>query len=117
MVSSQQVCSECYQGVTNPICEKCHTRQLALWLNDYEVDPKLISHIIRRIRQSYSLEEVNEMPCIICDTELVSICTYCYFFKVERVLRSLNLPDEMVEHFLQIFNYKLYNSIFSRDED
>jgi len=116
-MATSQVCANCYQGVTNPVCEKCHTKQLALWLDDHEVDPKLISHIIRRIRKIPALENPEYMPCIICNIEAVSLCTYCYFFKVEKILRSLNLPEEMIDHFLQIFNYKLYNSVFSREED
>ena len=117
MSADNQVCINCYQGITNPICEKCHTKQLALWLTDHEVDPRIILHIVRRLRKGFSLEGLNEMPCIFCNTELVSTCTYCYFFKVERILRSLNLSEEMIEYFLQIFNYELYNSVFSREED
>lgn len=117
MVRNQQVCVSCYQGISNPICEKCHTKQLAVWLNDYDANPKIITNIIRRMRKSFSIEKANDALCIICGTELVSICTYCYFFKVDKVLQTLNLPEETIENFLEIFNYKLYNSIFSREED
>ena len=115
MESKREVCVNCYQGITNPICEKCRTKQLAIWLNDAEIDPSTTTKIIRKIRENLSFNYNNESLCILCGSELITICTYCYFFKVDRILRSLNLTDETIEEFLQLFNYRLYHAFFRND--
>jgi hypothetical protein len=109
----ENVCTHCSEKITNPICEKCYTRQLALWLNDTQMNPAISSKIIKKIRQNLSDETLNDIPCIICNTESVSTCTYCYFFKVENILKNLNLPEEFIEDYKTIFNYKLYKAFYS----
>ena len=112
-MAQEQLCTNCFQGVTNPICEKCHTKQLALWLNDSGFHHKTIRYIVSRIRKDLESEGTNESLCILCSRDLISLCTFCYFFKVDEVLRELDLPGEMIEEFLETFNYKLYKGRYS----
>jgi hypothetical protein len=86
-------------------------------MSDHDVDKAIIDSITSKIRERYPGENLNNMPCIICGTETVSTCTYCFFFKIENILMSLNIPEEMIMHFLQIFNYKLYHEVFTKEED
>ena len=118
MESKSKVCTECYQGISNPICEQCYTKQLTIWLHSQGVDSMITSMISRAIRQRFPDESELETDdqCILCLIQTASLCTYCYFFKIERILRSLNLPEPMIDHFLEIFNYKLYSAIYTRDD-
>ena len=110
-MANKELCSNCYQGITNPICEKCKTKELAVWMNDYPINQKIIRYVIGKIRNSYATpHENNEAFCILCCSELLTICTYCYFLKVEKILTELALPEETVEKFLETFNYKLYHN-------
>jgi hypothetical protein len=110
-----QVCASCFQGITNPVCEKCYTKQLALWLNDYASDANSTEKIVGKIRLNFS-HKSDETVCINCQKENVSICTYCYFFKIESLLRNSNLPEEIMESFLEVFNYPLYKDFMSDDD-
>ena len=107
MPQNTQVCSQCFQGITNPICEVCHTKQLAIWMNDYGFPPRTIQKVVKEIRRQTPTQDYENF-CILCNTENVSICTFCFFFKVENILTKLDLPSEVVAHFLAVFNYKLY---------
>ena len=112
MIRDIQTCLDCSKGITNQICERCYTRQLALWMNDHGVDFEVINYITEEIKAKFPKENLNDSICILCRKKTVSICTCCYFFKIKRILDSLDLPEEMIEHFLQIFNYKLYNAAY-----
>ncbi len=107
-MNTQELCTQCYQGITNPVCTKCHTKQLALWLNDNCVNPKIIFYIIRKIKKDFVPNCKNRELCILCNKEILSLCTYCYFFKIENALNSLNFAESSIEKFLEIFNYNLF---------
>ena len=107
IIGEDQVCIHCYHIAVNPICEKCYTKQIYFWLSYQEINPKITSNIIKNIKEKFSSENQCDMLCIICNTELVSTCTFCYFFKVENILRKLNLSEKIIDNFLEIFNYKI----------
>jgi hypothetical protein len=107
---NQELCINCYQGITNPICGDCYTKQLAQWFNEIEDDSKLKSSIIKKIIAELPHDSSNDMFCIICAEKIVSLCTYCFFFNVEKILRESSLPPEKIEQFLTTFNYNLYQT-------
>lgn len=110
-----QVCSSCFQGVSNPVCEKCYTKQLAFWLKDYAPNNQALNKIVKKIKSDFSYDQ-TDTACINCEQEKVSICTYCYFFKIERILRNSKLPEEIMDSFLEVFNYPLYKDLTTDDE-
>ena len=115
MNSKKEVCIICSQAITNPVCEKCHTKQLSLWINDQNIPPHAAQRIVGNVKKKFSIEPQNNSFCIICSQEIVSVCTYCFFFKVESVLRDAGLQEESLEEFLQTFNYELYEENYLPD--
>jgi len=115
MVKVQNVCLNCYEAITNPTCERCYAKEIELWIKDIFPEKEVAKKIIRKLKSSFPIDSFGEPACILCKKEMTNICMYCYFFKVERLLKSLNLPEEVLESFLQTFNYKLYDSIWVND--
>ena len=100
----------CYRGITNPICGECYTKQLSAWLSEIENSLKIIGYIIKKVRGELPSENTNDTFCILCNEKMVCLCTYCFFFNVEKILKESNLPREKIAQFLTAFNYKLYST-------
>lgn len=103
-------CNNCYNVITEPICNECYLKELKIWLEKCFLNELLIVSIIARAKQKFKEESINESICILCETENVSICTYCYFSKIHNILVSSNLPRELIDEFLEMFNYSLYRA-------
>ena len=112
-----QVCLHCYQQITNPFCNKCCSEQLALWLNEFPIHPKLIIKIIAKTRNDSFPINTTDILCTKCGTELVSVCAYCFILNVENILEELEFPREIRKNLLEIFNHKLYNKGLSQRKD
>lgn len=71
-----QVCTQCYQSIKSPICAKCQTRQLALWLDNQGVNPRIIVLIISRVKSKIPSTIIFDKGdiCLICNEELLSLC-------------------------------------------
>ncbi len=109
MQKDTEICMNCYRALTNPICESCYSNQIAVWLNDYSDVPKAFkNHIVSKIIDSINYNGFSQTTCLLCNEENLSICTYCFFFKVERILKDSNLSEHMTKKFQELFNYKLY---------
>lgn len=104
----QHLCINCFEGITNPVCEKCFLKQIEYWLIDRKVGSESRKIIIKNIKnQMPKGETLNEIECIICGKENVSLCSYCFFLKVVKVLKTLHFKEDAMENFLEIFNYSL----------
>ena len=106
MIYKQNLCVKCSEAITNPICGRCHMQQVQHWLRDINVNPILGKLIAGKIKQEVAKDTLNETTCIVCGKETLSSCSYCFFLAVTRVLQELNFPLNIVENFLEIFNYR-----------
>jgi len=98
-------CVVCMHPITNPICEKCYTKEIELWLDDMNIDEKMKKSILREIKKQVTHEHVNESECIICNHRNVDICSYCFFLAVSRALKKIKLKEKIIEEFYRLFNY------------
>ena len=107
MITEQNLCVQCYESITNPICEECHLKEIKHWLEDRKLSGLTKSIIISAIKAAMPKESINENKCILCGNNTLSTCSYCFFLISARVLKELNLSRELVEEFLETFNYTL----------
>lgn len=107
-ITNNYSCINCFQNITNPICTRCYTKHIKLWLEDNRIEEEIINQVMLKIRDNVGKEDLNELDCIICGNEAVSLCTYCYFFKIESLLIKFNFSDSLIQDFQETFNYKLY---------
>lgn len=113
MMEEQNFCVQCYESITNPVCEKCHMEEVKIWLQDTGLDSMTKSVILTSIKSAMPIETMNENVCILCDKSTLSTCSYCFFLISARVLKELNLGKEIIEHFLESFNYRLGHSEYA----
>ena len=89
-------CTKCGDEMINPICESCRTKQLAILLNNNGVKPRIISYIIRKVRNNSFSHIWSDALCAICENELVYLCDNCYLKKVRDSLAAFALPDKLL---------------------
>jgi hypothetical protein len=113
MIAEQNLCVQCYEPITNPVCEACHLKEVAIWLEDTGLDGITKSLVLAGIRHSIPEEAMNETNCILCGENTLSTCSYCFFLATARVLRKLNIREDLMESFLETFNYRLGHSEYT----
>ena len=78
-----------------------------MWFNDLQINPIFKRFAINKIKNRLLIDGINETGCILCGSDNVDVCFYCFGFIAIEVLRELNLTDNMIESFSDSFNYKL----------
>ena len=107
---AQEGCVVCSQEITNPICAKCHKNHILVWLQDHPIAEDVKKEIQSNINKKLIKETDNETKCIICGKGTVSICSYCFYFNVEKIINKESLPNEILKEFEQSFHYELYET-------
>ena len=100
-------CENCIEIITNPICPKCFMKQVNYWLIDLKANKFARKIIMDKIKEELSNETLNKTECIICKNEKVSLCSYCIFLKIVRILKEFNFDKQLTEDFQEIFDYHL----------
>jgi hypothetical protein len=105
------LCIDCYESITNPICVNCFIKQINHWLKDNRLNPETKKVLIYEIKKE--LNNINnreaETTCTVCHKNDVSICSYCFFLRVNKILTKLHMSKELKNQFLEIFNYRQGN--------
>ena len=105
MVKVIDLCTDCVQVITNPICPNCFSRQVLSWLRD----KNLPENKMKKIRQFLKIlvREAGETPsdtkCIICGNKKVNLCLYCFTNKAARIVER-NTNEEVIESFNEDFD-------------
>lgn len=93
------------QQITNPICMGCYIKQIDAWLKDIHMTAIPRSVIISQLKKNMKYDSVNETECVICKKDNVSVCSYCFFKRVSRILHGMEVRAEFIDTFLASFNY------------
>jgi hypothetical protein len=100
-------CAICLESITDPVCIYCYIKQVKTWFRDINVNPLVGKFAVNKIKDKLLVGGISEINCILCGSENVDICFYCFGFMTVQILRELNLPDSMIESFSESFNYDL----------
>jgi len=92
------------------MCPYCFARQVRTWLNEKRISKETIFAIeedLRKITNHFD-DKVSEVRCVICGSERVSLCTFCFINKVYRILHKHLGKTEVLHEFEEIFNKDLW---------
>jgi glycosyltransferase involved in cell wall biosynthesis len=107
------VCSSCDRRIINPVCPTCRLEELQAWLRDQDLAAEKKTLLLDKAAQVFPLKSESTVPCISCKKNTVSMCTYCFFLKFEKILRSSKVSDEVIQSYWKVFNYRIYQKDFS----
>ena len=97
-------CVVCGDSISDPVCRGCYIKQTEILLTTYFINdlnlPEIANEIIlRKIKNKFPTEILNDTECILCGKDNVSICRYCFSIILTNILRGLNFTEEMIENF------------------
>jgi hypothetical protein len=104
------LCKNCFESITNPICKDCFIIQIDYYLKDKKINNEERKLILNKINVQLSTEAFNnpeeQTECILCKKEEVSVCSYCLFLRISRILKKIGIKKELTDDFLKSFNYR-----------
>lgn len=104
--SIDENCQICLHPITNPVCNSCYLKQVENWLISQGMRAFERGIVLSKIKENLPGEGLNPHLCIACLNEHLSLCSYCFFFNVARILRELNFSEKFLENFDEVFNYE-----------
>ena len=106
MAYKKEVCEICLQPISHPICSECYLKHVEYWLRDLnkEIDDRAF---LGRVKKAISKDSLNETECVVCGKKEVSMCSYCTFLRMSRVLVKLDFETKEKENFEEIFNHNI----------
>ena len=105
-------CIVCYEPITNPICRKCYIKQIGAWIKDLGLNSMETKITLNQVKKDVPKLTVPSSNCILCQKENISLCSYCLFLKATHTLQKMNFPDNLINQFLEIFNYQNWDSAY-----
>ena len=92
-------CITCGDSISDPVCRSCYIKQVDTLLNNFEIPPIANEMILKKIKNKFTLESLNETKCVLCQRENVSMCRHCFSIILINILKELNFPDNLIENF------------------
>ena len=92
-------CIICEDSISDPACGVCYIKQIKVLLNDFKFHYIAKETILRKIKNEFPIESLNNTKCILCQREKVTICRHCFSIILVSVLRELNFTEDLIEEF------------------
>ncbi|MDP2924945.1 MAG: hypothetical protein Q8N99_01090 [Nanoarchaeota archaeon] len=109
-MNKSNICINCFSKIENPVCIDCYLEQINFWLRDSDISKehkKVIMCEIKKRNNNEIKDSLRENArCIICHREKPTLCSYCFFLKIDNTMRVLNETKKISGNFLDVFNYR-----------
>ena len=110
MIIADALCTDCIQVISNPICPRCFSKEVNLWIKD-----RKIPYYKKRVIEKHIARLVNKMEdspsdikCILCNSGRVNLCIYCLTISTSRIIEK-NAPQKVMQNFNKDFNTDIWN--------
>lgn len=109
-MEQKDFCTVCLEPITDPLCKEHYIREMMSWMKDRGIHELRIMCVVKEIRKKIpELKTVENSKCVLCHKRRISICAYCFFLLATRALKNKKIQPELIEDFLETFNYQLGN--------
>lgn len=113
MIQKDSACVSCLQPVTNPICPRCFSKQVLTWLKDQEISSakkKAVARGLNKLQKNFQ-NTLSDTKCIFCGETEVTLCTYCFINRAERIIEREIESEKMTENFVEVFNAQIWSDV------
>jgi len=90
-------CILCGDFIKDPLCNDCYINQTKILLNDLEIHTIAKDFINDKIEDLFHLETLNQVKCVLCKKDIVSICHNCFLEYLITLLREINFTESLIE--------------------
>lgn len=109
LLEVQSLCRSCMHIITNPVCSDCYIREVRNWMAAKGVNPLSRRRILKDIKIQLERYADDGPTCILCGKNDSVVCSYCFFLKAVKSLTQHGIREDLVNDFLEIFNYRHWN--------
>lgn len=99
-------CVSCLDSISDPICRECYIKQITIFLNDLNLSESTNNLILKKIKNRFPTESLNDTKCISCGKEEITICRYCFSIILKKVLRDLDFSEDVIRDFGYNYTYE-----------
>lgn len=92
-------CAICSYTITDPVCLRCYIKQTEVVLNDLKLRSMAREIILKKVRDRFPIETLNDTECVLCREENVTLCGHCFSVILTGILRKINFPKDLMENF------------------
>jgi len=110
MVKVIDLCTNCVQVITNPVCSHCFSNHVALWLRDRNIHSYELFKIKKLLRDFVVLSEgtPSDIKCILCGSQRVNVCAYCFINNTEKIIEKIEGNTETLNDFNEDFHKEIW---------
>ena len=109
-------CLECHEEIFNPLCPVCLSGEIRQWLKDKS--SKVKSVVNTEIKRMLTLARYDDYTkCVSCMRNKTFMCPYCFTERIYSKLKEKGIDKKILMEFLEIFNFDLEHTGYSRDMD
>ena len=85
---SSNSCVVCGYSISDPVCGRCYIKQTGILLK--ELNPHETSNeiILRKIKNKFPTETLNDSECILCKKDNLSLCLYCFYIMSRNLIEN-----------------------------
>jgi len=114
MKTTNVLCLECGEEIFNPLCPRCLSREIDIWLESQQSKiKKAVKDEIKKILKVN--KEHDYTKCILCKKKDVFLCPYCFTERIYNKLKSARINPKLLGNFLTLFNFDLEHTGYSHD--
>lgn len=107
------LCLECGEEIFNPLCPKCLSKEIAIWMEDKPAKIKgIVNNEIKKILKTN--KEHDYTKCILCKRKDVFLCPYCFTERIYNQLQDNKIKPALLSEFLTLFNFDLEHTGYSK---
>ncbi|MEM2933119.1 MAG: hypothetical protein QXK80_02130 [Candidatus Pacearchaeota archaeon] len=116
---NQGICVECGEGIFNPLCHECITKEVTTWLKlrkQSKLKRKIMNKLSKWIKE---YEDIEGQRCIACQKKTNIMCPYCFtekiYFELKKELK-FNIKNKLLKEFLIFFNYDFDKTGYGKEK-
>lgn len=107
------LCLECGEEIFNPLCPKCLSKEIEIWMEDKPAKIKsIINTEIKKILKTN--KEHDYTKCILCKRKDVFLCPYCFTERIYNSLQDNKIKPVLLSEFLTLFNFDLEHTGYNK---
>jgi len=115
-LNKQVLCLECREEIFNPICPRCVSSEIAVWmLSQGKKAKQAIKNEIKNILKGNN--EHDYTKCIVCKGHDTFVCPYCFTERVYNSLKKARVGKKVLAEFLALFSFDLEHTGYAKDAE
>jgi len=114
-LNNKEICGQCAEPITNPLCHNCLGKEISQWLSFYPNLKRNLMPKIKKYVKEVDNSAINSLNCVSCKNKKAALCPYCFTEGILNLLKKNNVDKFVLGDFLTIFNFDMQHEGYIQD--